>query len=139
MSHPIGIVYDEFTDQVQLQILRDLMLLARSWEFCIYDPDRKINPAVLDAAGLVLTEAAPKLFLVYKTGPTWPSVPEGVSTVRRDLMPHPADLKIDPNPHVGYFLKEQGRDSANLTERYLGRSAPRGIGFSNFMVQYHWG
>ncbi len=139
MSNPIGILYDEFTDQVQLQILRDLILLARSWELCIYDPGHEIDPALIDASGLTLTDAAPKLFLIYKTGQTWPSAPDGVVTVKRDLMPHPADLKIDPNPHVGYFLAQQGRDGANLTERYLGRSAPRGMGLSNFMVQYHWG
>jgi hypothetical protein len=59
--------------------------------------------------------------------------------VRRDLEIKVTEGNLDPNPKVGYYLREQGRDGASLTELYLNRTAPRGNGLSDAYVVYLWG
>lgn len=137
--YPVGLVYDRMDSRVELQVLRDVITLSQKWNIAVNDAGGNVNLELLRLSGVELTDDEPVLYLVYKTGEEWPYSEPGVQVVRRDLQIKKADTHMNPNPEVGYFLRPQGRDGANLTELYLNRTAPRGNGLSNALVVLLWG
>lgn len=135
----VGIIYDEMTEDVKAQITRDLIILNAEWDFDLVDPAGKLDISILDMLGLKTTVELPSIYVVYKTGDEWPPSPLGVERVERDMCPSDGSPRLDPNAHVGYHLKPQGRDGASLTERYLHRSYPRGRGIVDPFVLMLWG
>jgi len=146
MSHPIGIVYDKMSSQVEIQILKDLMLLSRQWDIKYVDEGQKLDPSLMAQAGLEASDDMPTMWLVYKTGASYPPVPvefelgeAQTPVVYRDLEVKISEPRIDGTPRSGHYLKEQGRDGADLTDLYLNRQYPRGKGLSDAMIVYLWG
>jgi hypothetical protein len=137
----VGFAFDEFTDDVQAQLVRDLIILLGDWDFSVSDPNMVLNQPLLDQLGVVRADAnaQPTLVLVYKVGPNWPEVKLSIPQVKRDLSPEDNGQVLDCNPHVGYYLNEQGREGANRTEQYLNRAYPKGKGLVNPMVTLIWG
>lgn len=135
----VGVVYEEFDDRIQLQVLRDLWVLTRQWPIAINDYQGRISDELLRLSNVETTDEPASLNLVYKVGPEWPYADPDVQQVRRDLELKVKETRLNPNAEVGYYLREQGRDGANLTELYLNRTAPRGNGLSDAMVVLLWG
>lgn len=139
MTTSIGLVYDKMTDQVELQVLRDLMLLQGQWKIAVSDPQGLMDVAMLAELGIEKTDQPPELIINYKVGPDFKPAPSQIEEVRRDLCPPDNGPHLDPNEHQGYYLKPQGRDGTNLTELYLNRSHPRGNGVTDPFVVLLWG
>jgi hypothetical protein len=137
--YTVGLVYEDFNSQVELQILRDLWVLQQKWDLAVRDYGGRVSSELLRLSNLETTEDEAGLNLVYKTGEEWPYADPDVQQVRRDLEVKEADIGLDPNPKIGYYLRPQGRDGANLTELYLNRTAPRGNGLSDALIVYLWG
>lgn len=142
----IGVVYDKMTDAVELQILRDLFILQSAYsDLYVNDPAGKMDLQLLEQISIGPTQDQPVLIIQYKDGPEWPDVDHwfpGLATkasiVQRDLAPEPNGPTLDGGPHVGYYLRPQGRNGANLTELYLNRSHPRGTGVTDPLVVFLW-
>jgi hypothetical protein len=113
------------------------MLLQRSWDLAINSKDATVI-SIAQALDIEISNQRPELFIVYRVE-AWPKIPLNVKCVKRDLKVSKADIGIDPNPKIGYFLGEQGRNGANMTERYLNRNAPRGKGLADPMIVLVWG
>lgn len=140
MIHPVGIQYDEMTDAVELQILRDFMLLKGEWpDVWVNDPAGEMDEQMLAQIGVSKTTDPPSLVINYKVGPEFLHVNTNRTVVERDLCPKDVSPKLDGDAHVGYYMRPQGRDGANLTEMYLNRSHPRGNGSFNPMITLLWG
>ncbi len=135
----VGLIYDQMNLDVQTQIVRDLLVLAGDFKFDVFDQQQQFDTNLLKQLELKSTEIPPSLYIVYKTGETWPKSPAGITTVQRDMCPPQEKMSLDPNPKIGYYLNPQGRDGANLTERYLNRSYPRGNGVVNPLITLLWG
>jgi hypothetical protein len=136
--YPVAVVYDCMNSQVELQILRDFSILAHDYPVALVDPKRQVNTALMDEAGINITLDPPVLCIVYRTGEEWPEPLPGIPRVARDLKPTTLKSPIDPNPKVGYYLRPQGRDGANLTEVYLNRAHPRGNGVTDALLLLMW-
>lgn len=139
MTDVVGFAFNEFNDNVRSQLVRDLLILRGEWEFDVSDPQGVLTDDFLEKLDLVRSREKPTLVIVYKTGKDWPKVSYSIPKVERDLEPTSEEISIDPNPGVGYYLKEQGRDGANRTEQYLNRMYPRGKGVTNPLVLMQWG
>lgn len=141
MANIVGILYDRMTDDVKAQITRDFLLLGCEFrDIAFLDKDGAMDSALMAELEIPrVTEGKPTLYIVYKTGKEWPDSPSDVVRVERDLCPSDVANKLDPTPRVGYYLKPQGRTGANLTERYLNRSYPKGKGFVNQWMLHMWG
>lgn len=139
MKSVVGLIYGEMNEDVKAQITRDLIILNADWDFDLVDPAGKLDIGLLDMLNIKTTVELPTIYLVYKTGEKWPDSPLGVQRVERDMCPSNANTGLDPSERVGYYLKPQGRDGANLTERYLHRSYPRGRGIVDPFVLMLWG
>lgn len=135
----VGLVYDVMDSTIEIQALRDLILLSADMDIKVNDYGRKIEPELLQEAGLETTDAQPVLNIVYKVGDEWPYYDPDIQIVKRDLQAKDCAPRLDPRPRPGYFLREQGRPGANLTELYLNRTAPRGNGLSDALVVLLWG
>lgn len=136
----VGIVYDEMTDSVEAQITRDFLLLSGEFsDLAYFDQKGEVSKEIMDQLGIPKTEIPPILYVVYKTGDEWPSTDHTIERVERDLKPDVQGPKLYGDPKVGYFLKPQGRPGANLTERYMNRSYPRGKGVVNPLMLLMWG
>lgn len=136
----VGIIYDDFNEDVQVQVVRDLLILAGQWDIQVNDQGKMLPNELLDQLQCKSTEDKPDLYVVYKTTEEWPKYPnEGVEVVKRDMKPDDASIGLDPNPRVGYFLKPQGRGYTNRTEMYLNRRHPQGKGVINPWVSLIWG
>jgi len=139
MSNVVGIIYDRMTDQVELQICRDLMLLKGEFpDLSVHDPAGKMDEAMLSAVGVPATLDEAQTVIVYKTGPDWPEVDPNIDVIERDLCPGDGAPKLDGDERPGYYLRPQGRDGANLTDVYLNRSYPRGNGVTDPLVILLW-
>jgi hypothetical protein len=132
----VSLVYDELDSQVQGQIIRDLLALSKQRPLVNTD-DPELLP-ILNALHVQTTTTKPSLVVLYRVK-KWLAAPRGVTLIKRDLKPRRLDFKIDGNPHVGYYLREQGRPGANLTERYLTRTAPAGKGIVDPLLIQTWG
>ena len=135
----VGIVYDELNSTVEVQIVRDLLVLGGQWDIAVNDLGGKVDPKLFSEMGIPQVTSPIELCIVYKFGKDWPEHPEGVETVERDLHVSDVEVGLDPEVKIGYYLKPQGRDGANLTERYLNRSYPRGRGIIDPLVTMMWG
>lgn len=135
----VGFAFDEFTDDVQAQLVRDLLILLGTWDVVISDPDMMLTDELLSQLGVVRSGDAPTLQLVYKVGNSWPETISGIPTVKRDLRPDSIGPCLNGEDHVGYYLKPQGRESSNRTEQYLNRAYPKGKGVVNPLVTMTWG
>lgn len=135
----VGFAFDEFTDDVQAQVVRDLLILLGDWDLSVSDPSCVLTDELLNQLGVTRSEAPATLMLVYKVGQKWPELNTSVPTVKRDLHPDYGGQGLDCNPHIGYYLKDQGRDGANRTEQYLNRAYPKGKGLVNPVVTLIWG
>ena len=138
MSNVIGILFDELGSQIQCQIVRDLMILKGKWEDIELNSQDLTTISIAQSLDIPITSQPPIMYIVYRVK-DWPRVPAGVKRVNRDLKVTEADIGLDPNPKIGYYLPQQGRDGANLTERYLNRNAPRGKGLVDPMLMLIWG
>lgn len=125
------LVYDKMTESVKAQILRDLLLLSGSFLVSYRDKQGLVDDSILNQIGVIKAEdtAPDDLIIVYKTGAKWPVYDKMITTVERDLCPNDNGQRLDDEPRIGYYLKPQGRNGANLTERYLNRAYPKGKGF----------
>jgi hypothetical protein len=136
----VGIVYDEMNQSVEAQVTRDFLLLSGEFsDLAYFDQKGEMSASLMEELGIPKTDALPNLYVVYKTGEKWPYTDPGITRVERDLKPEVKGPLLDCNPQVGYFLKPQGRSGANLTERYLNRSYPRGRGVVNPLMLLVWG
>lgn len=138
-TYSVGLVYDVMDSTIELQILRDLMTLKAEFPIAVNDMGRRISPGLLEEAEIDETSDPPVLNLVYKVGPEWPYFDPDLQAVKRDLQVKECAPRLDPTPKPGYYLREQGRPGANLTELYLNRSAPRGNGLADALVVLLWG
>ena len=136
----VGLFYDAYSPDLQVQILRDLVLLDLEFDgaFTVYDDKGLVPKEVFDSLNIRKDGSPPELAVRYKVGEAWPKVPRGVEVVDRDLTPKQSESNIDPNVKPGYYLREQGRTGSSLTERYLSRSAPRGKGVVDNLVLLLW-
>lgn len=135
----VGIIYDQMTDSVKTQIVRDFLMLSGEFsDLAYHDPAGSLDKTYMDELGIPATDDPPVLYVVYKTEDAWPKTPPNVPRVERDLKPANAGTSLSGEPAPGYYLKPQGRSGANLTERYLNRSAPRGKGVVNPLVLLLW-
>jgi len=139
MIYPVGIQYDEMTDAVELQVLRDLMILTGEWkDIWVNDPAGQMDEQMLAQIGVSKTRDQPTIVINYKVGPEFKHVDTDRIVVERDLAPRDEAPRLDGDPGIGYYLKPQGRDGANLTELYLNRSHPRGNGVVDPIVTLLW-
>lgn len=130
-----GAIFDEYTPQVEGQLLRDcivLMEVARKQRYdevvlvCESDkPDQMLS--ALGMRRVVISTLANE-WLIYRTKEDWPVAPEHATfEVQRDLYVAKKDVKLtvlDEAQSDGYYLPPQGRlcpDSISLT-----RPAPNG-------------
>ena len=132
--HTAQLFYDCLDEQVIAQIVRDLLVMGGEWEVGVDlrnlpDADQNTLKPFLAELGIAPSFGKPELYLVYKTGDEYPQHPIDCPVVERDLNPTGSDLRLDTEARIGYYLKPQGRDGANLTERYLNRSYPKGRGY----------
>ncbi len=137
--YSVGLVYDVMDSTIELQILRDVLMLKTEFNIAVNDLGRKVSPGLLDEAEIAQTDAPPVLNLVYKVIEEWPYYDPNIQVVKRDLQVKTCSPRLDHKPRPGYYLREQGRDGANLTELYLHRTAPRGNGLSDALVVLMWG
>lgn len=136
----VGIVYDKMNDNVEAQVTRDFLLLSGEFtDLAYFDPKGEVSAEIMYELGIPKTEVPPILYVVYKTGDEWPSTDPSIQRVERDLKPEVNGPRLDTEPRIGYFIKPQGRSGANLTERYLNRSYPRGRGVVDPMMLLMWG
>lgn len=135
------ILYDTMTEAVKVHITRDFLLLAGEFTGLAYlDPAGQVDQALMEKLGVERAPAdtEPIMNLVYKVV-DWPEVDEVVPTVKRDLSPQVNIQRvIQQDNNMGHPLKPQGRPGANLTERYLNRSYPKGRGVHNPLVLLLW-
>jgi len=126
-------IFDEYTPQVEAQILRDCQALlsaaGRDEEIVIVCESDKPT-RVLDAIGMrmIPTLPLPKTWILYKTQEYWPTEPEWATTViQRDLWQSVKEqklLQVDEKDSNGYYLPPQGRLSPDTLS--LERPAPNG-------------
>ena len=106
----IGLLWDSFTDAVQGQITRDIIALQQECDkLSVVCPD---GPADRLVAGLNVerVDSPATLWITYQTGPDPVYAPESATTViDRDLYVKETEMRLDPTPQPGYFLKPQGR------------------------------
>lgn len=139
MINAVGIQYDQMTGDVEVQVLRDLMILQGTFgDVWVSDPAGKMDAEMLKRIGVGLTPDAPQLIINYKVGPEFLHTDPNMEVVERDLSPPNGAQKLDGEERVGYYLKPQGRDCTNFTELYLNRSHPRGNGVTDPLVVYLW-
>jgi hypothetical protein len=129
----IGVIWDEYTPQIESQILRDCMAMQHITDrdeelVLVTQSDRPDN--VLSALGMrsVPTLKLATTWIVYKVGEQWPKTPEWAKTeIQRDLYQPKKDLKllqVDEEEANGYYLPPQGRLSPDTLS--LERPAPNG-------------
>lgn len=130
-----GALFDEYTPQVEAQLLRDCIMLmdvARKERYdevvlvCQSDkPDQ-----LLEAIGMrrVMIPTLTTEWLVYRTNADWPVAPEGTTLeVQRDLYVATKNVQMiapDEAHDNGYYLPEQGRPCPDTIS--LDRPAPNG-------------
>jgi hypothetical protein len=129
----VGIIFDDYTPQVESQILRDCQALLsvadRDEEIVIVCESDKPQQ-VLTALGIrqVPTGQLAKTWLLYKTKEFWPDTPEwAVNVIQRDLWQRKKELQllqVDEEEANGYYLPPQGRLSPDTLS--LERPAPNG-------------
>ena len=135
----VGIVYDKMTDAVKTQVVRDFLILSGEFsDLACCDTAGLMDTSYLEQLGVPMTDNPPVVYIVYKTESAWPQTPPNVQRVERDLKLYDDSPKFSTSPSPGYYLKPQGRDGANLTERYLNRSYPKGRGVVNPLVLLLW-
>jgi hypothetical protein len=126
----VGIYYTDYSSDLAAQITRDLLALSGEFKICVLDPGKKFDVSLLNNLGISLVETGePDLAVAYKLKDTWPEVPQGVTVVERNLKPDEDKIGLSQENKIGYYVKKQGRDGPNLTERYLNRAYPKGRGF----------
>lgn len=138
-NYVVGLVYDSMDSRIELQILRDLLVLRAEYPIVVHDYGQKVSPGLLDELGIKLTESPPVLNVVYKIIDEWPYYDPDIPVVLRDLEVKYSKMGVDPNPKPGYYLTEQGRYGPNLTEIYLNRTAPIGNGLTDALTILLWG
>lgn len=138
MRHSIGFVYSALNSDVHAQIVRDLLVLSGEWDIEVYDPKNEFSE-LLGQLQIPKTEEKPELYIIYRTEKEWPESPGDGIKVQRDLKPSGKDIMLNGEPRVGYFLKPQGWDGPNLTERYLNRPYPKGMGVVDPFMIAIWG
>ncbi len=128
-----GILFDDFTPQVESQIMRDVQQLrqvaARSEEIVVCCSSNKPQK-MLDQlqVRIVPTLQLATMWIIYRTKEYWPDTPEWCTTeVRRDLYQGntgPNLMRTDPDQQNGFYLPPQGRLSPDTLS--LERPAPNG-------------
>ncbi len=129
-----GLLFDDYTPQVEAQILRDCLAI-QSMSYGKYDElvmvcDNPRVDAVLGGLGLrsVPTKSLTKRWFIYKTKRDWPQEPEGSTLViQRDLYQPVKEqiLTVLDDQHTnGYYLPPQGRLKPDTIS--LLRPAPNG-------------
>lgn len=130
---------DTDDNNFKAQVIRDIVLLQAEWPLAL-SADSQISPDLAFALKLDIVSKSPELCLVYSTDGRWPKVDDCKRVVRRDLFVTPSEGGIlDAGPHVGYYLKPQGRFGPNLTQQYLNRAYPKGRGVPNMIIKLLWG
>ena len=140
----ISVIYDQMNENVRAQIVRDFLCLASEFPgLKYYDRAGQVNKSLMEELGIdnASKDDVPVLNIVYKAGTDYPDYDDEINTVRRDLCPHDTAPSLTQNDDtkIGYYLRPQGRAGANLTERYLNRSYPKGKGVTNPLVLMMWG
>jgi hypothetical protein len=130
-----GVIFDDYTPQVECQLLRDCLVLLEVARKSRYDEvvivcDNDKPDKLLDSLGMrrVPTKTLTKEWLIYKTKPDWPEDPDDSRlVVQRDLYVKikKIDLKVLKDTQTdGYYLPPQGRISPDTIS--LLRPAPNG-------------
>lgn len=130
----VGLIWDEYTPQVEGQLTRDLLALldtARGLvdEVVVVVDDHRCT-RLLDGLGIrsVPTQKLAKMWIVYKTKQEWPEAPDWVDeVVERDLYQavKPGNMRVpDDSANNGFYLPPQGRLSPDTIS--LDRPAPNG-------------
>lgn len=130
-----GAIFDEYTPQVEAQLLRDCIVLLEVARKQRYDEVVLVceseKPDALLAAINMRRVTIPTLtteWLVYRTQEQWPMVPEGATLeVQRDLWVPTKNVQLTVMKDAqseGYYLPPQGRISPDTIS--LLRPAPNG-------------
>lgn len=140
MVNVVTFACDEYTDDVQAQLIRDLLILSGNWDVALWDPKNLVDQSLLDQLAIEKAGGSKiSLCILYKTGDDWPEAPSDVgTTVERDLKPDDTSPGLRKDS-VGFFLRPQGRGETNRTQHYLNRAYPKGKGIVNPLVQTMWG
>lgn len=135
----VGIQYDKMTSDVEVQVLRDLMILQETFkDVWVNDPAGQMDDQMLARIGVSRTTDPPALIINYKVGDTFLPTDPNMEVVERDLNPPRGGPMLDGDERMGYYLRPQGRDCTNFTEMYLNRAYPRGNGVTDPLVVYLW-
>jgi len=139
-SNIVGLYYEAYNPDVQIQILRDLIALSAEFgpDFSVNDRGGMVPKEMLEDLHLRTDNSPPDLAIRYKVGDTWPKVPTGIEIVDRNLTPDVSRIVLEQDAGDPNYLKPQGREGANLTERYLNRTYPRGKGIVDPIVMLLW-
>lgn len=141
-SFAVGLVWDEYTPQVEGQITRDLIALqTQGPQGCdllvVCGPEAN---KVLSGLGLrnAAVAAIARLWITYQTKAEEVLAPEHAETViKRDLFVLQSTIRLDPNECPGYYMKPQGRiipPSVNIN-----KVMPNHVGTTDPMIVYLWG
>jgi hypothetical protein len=139
VTNVVGIVADKVNEDVKAQVVRDLIILSAQWDLVVNADPEFADDRMLEKLGIDRSDAPPTIMVIYKAGDKWPETELDCPVVKRDLKPAASAGRLDGDPHVGYYLRPQGRDGANLTEMYLNRAYPKGKGVVNPMISLIWG
>jgi hypothetical protein len=135
----VTFVANEYTPEVEAQLVRDLMLLSGRWDVALIDEKHEFSDEILNLLELHRAAGKPDFCLLYKTTDEWPEAPDGCPVFERDLCPTEEDKRIHLDPKVGFYLRPQGKGVTNRTEFYLNRARPRGQGVVNPLVTLLFG
>ena len=140
IMHVVTFACDQYTENVEVQLTRDLMILLGEWDLALWDPKKVFSESILQQLGIRRAGGSNiALCISYKTGDEWPETPTDVPVVERDLKPNDRGGMLDSREHVGFYLTPQGKGVTNRAEFYLNRAHPRGKGVANPLVTLLWG
>lgn len=108
----IGLMWDDYTPQVQSTIVRDLLSLSDEYDelSVVVRGKAKDLDGVLASLGLSVEKGKPDAWCFYRTKDDRPELPEGVDTYTRDLRqlkggPHLTDRLVIPVAPQSYTVR----------------------------------
>ncbi|QRE00348.1 hypothetical protein [Burkholderia phage BCSR5] len=144
----IGVVYNDYTPQVENQLTRDLIMVSgmvamRDRDIVIVSEDPRMDRllSALNARRAYLP-ALPKVWFQYKTDELQPQIPaeaplEVCTVVQRDLYQRVKEGHLDTAEQGAYYLPPQGRINPDVIS--LLRPAPNGFNYGDPMLTMMWG
>lgn len=143
MKRYIGIVFDNYTPQVESQMTKDFIAIKYAYNNQVIAccADVSVVSTALQALQIqvIPNMDLPTQCLVYKTTQEWPEVPDNCTDkIERDLYVSVKDSKLVSNPNdKGYYLPQWGRPYVSDIHRMNYR--PNGFGPPDPAIKLLWG